>query len=154
MAEQIAQMQGELKSYEKKSVHLVLEIKELHLKMDGMNKEIDGIVTKRQVVEKQSSVMKAELHQVMQSLNDPPSLKEGIKKLYQKFVTVAPSLVGPIACRIYTLLLIISTCFSFFLACVLSSNASCTSILSYSRLCKVATASKICTMITSARDIT
>lgn len=70
---------------------MVLEIKELHLKMDGMNKEIDGIVGKRQSVEKLTSVMKAELHQVMQSLNDAPSLKEGIKKLYQKFVTAAPN---------------------------------------------------------------
>jgi hypothetical protein len=91
MAEQIAQMQAELKSYEKKSIHLVLDIRELHLKMDGMNKETEGIVAKRSSVEKLTRIMKAELHQVMQNLSEPSNLKEGIKKLYQRFVTTAPS---------------------------------------------------------------
>ena len=58
---------------------------------DGMNKETEGIVGKRSSVEKLTRIMKAELHQVMQHLSEPSTLKEGIKKLYQRFVTTAPS---------------------------------------------------------------
>jgi WD40 repeat protein len=86
MSEQIDQMQNELKGYKKESVHLQLEVRELELKLAGMEKDLTETVDSREGVEAMARRFKAELHQVYGSLDDGKLLKEGIKRLYQRHV--------------------------------------------------------------------
>jgi WD40 repeat protein len=87
MSEQIRQMQAELKGYKKESVHLQLQVRELGLKLDGMEKEITECTAERKEIEALTGRFKMELHEVFQDIEDPKTLKEGIKRLYQRHVT-------------------------------------------------------------------
>lgn len=87
MSEQIRQMQAELKGYKKESVHLQLQVRELNLKLNGMEKGISECQTEREGIEALTQRFKMELHEVFQDIEDPKTLKEGIKRLYQRHVT-------------------------------------------------------------------
>jgi chromosome segregation ATPase len=86
MSEQIDQMQNELKGYSKESVHLQLEVRELNLKLNGMDRDQQETQEAREGVEGMAARLKAELHEVYSSLDDGKALKEGIKRLYQRHV--------------------------------------------------------------------
>ncbi len=87
MSEQIDQMQTELKGYKKDSVHLKLEVRELKLKLAGMEKEILQNMASRDEIETRIRRFKTELHEVYLGIDSPKELKEGIKRLYQRHVT-------------------------------------------------------------------
>jgi len=86
MKEQIKDMDQELERYHKNNSSLELTISDLKLKLDGMQREILGQRSKLGDAASESRNMRTELHELVQFIQDPKALKEGVKKIYQRHV--------------------------------------------------------------------
>jgi chromosome segregation ATPase len=85
--QQISQMQTEVRTYRKDSEHLCLDVKELNLKLAGMEQEASDVDAEREQIVSALRRFKQELHEVYLNIENSKLLKDGIKNLYQRHVT-------------------------------------------------------------------
>lgn len=84
--EQLEEMEKELRRYKKEASDLELDVTELNLKLNGMEKNIHNERFNRDRILAKLSHFKTELHEVFADVEDPKKLKDGVKRLFQKFV--------------------------------------------------------------------
>lgn len=85
MRQQIKEMDLELEQYQKSNAALDLMIGELRLKIDGMQKEIDEQTKKLRDAKSAAEQCKVDLHEAINSLNDPVALKQRIVQMFKTY---------------------------------------------------------------------
>jgi len=84
--QKIKEMDSELERYHQNNLSLVLTINDLKLKIDGQQKEIHNLSNKLKDAETYKTRIRTDLSELANIIQDPKSLKESVKKLYQKHV--------------------------------------------------------------------
>ena len=85
MKEQINKMDQELERYHKNNSNLELTISDLKLKLGGVQRELKAQRNRTKDAELYIARFKTEVHDVVQSIQDPHALKDGTKNLYHKY---------------------------------------------------------------------
>lgn len=86
MRGQIKEMDGELERYHKTCANQELASSELHMKVEALNKEVVAERQKKASVETLIRRMKSDLQEIIQHIQSPKELKEGVKRLYHKYM--------------------------------------------------------------------
>ncbi|KNC50206.1 WD repeat domain 65 [Thecamonas trahens ATCC 50062] len=85
---QINQMDAELEKYYKNNITLKLTVENLELKVKALEKEISHMRSRLTDAHAVTKRFRTDLHETVQFIQDPKKLKERVKKLYQKHVTL------------------------------------------------------------------
>lgn len=86
MKEQIKEMDAELELYHKNNSKLELQISDLKLKLEGLQRE--GLHQRQRANDLEGMLQRYrnDLHETIQYIQEPKALKESVKKLYQRHV--------------------------------------------------------------------
>ena len=94
MKEQINKMDQELERYHSNNSNLELTISDQRLKLEGVQAAMVQQRTRAQDAEAQNSKFKKEVHEVVQHIQNPKMLKEGVKALYHKYTPTSEGGTG------------------------------------------------------------